>query len=157
MSHNGQLEKLNSELQGIIENSGLSELKKGVSSFSSLEELAYIPIQELFDIKELKDNMVKEIREKSRNALIVQAIKNEENIKYLENNLLEIKGMTKNLSDNLNKHGIITRNDLAELDADTLYDFKINELINYNTCANLIMSAREHWFNKENKKNNKEF
>jgi transcription termination factor NusA len=115
--------------------------------FSSLEELAYIPIQELFDIKDLKHNIVKEIREKARNALIVQAIKKEEYNKYNNDNLLKINGMTKKLSDNLKKNGILTRNDLAELDADTLLNLKINELVNYDACANLIMLAREHWFN----------
>jgi N utilization substance protein A len=117
--------------------------------FSSLEELAYIPIQELFDIQDLEKEVVKKIREKSRNALIVQAIEKEENkSKDNNNNLLDIPDMTKTLSDNLKKHGIITRNDLAELDAETLYQLKINEINDYDSCANLIMSARQHWFNK---------
>ena len=117
--------------------------------FSTIEELAYIPIQELFDIKEIKHNSVKEIREKARNALIVEAIAKEEKKNVNGNSLLEIKGMTKKLCDNLLKNGIITRNDLAELDADALFKLKINELVNYNACANLIMSAREHWFNED--------
>ena len=119
--------------------------------FSSLEELAYIPIQELFDIDKLENEIVKEIREKSRNALIVQAIEREENKNNLGNQLLSIKGMTKNLSENLNQHGIITRDDLAELDADALSKLNIKQLNNYNTCADLIMSAREHWFNNDKK------
>lgn len=57
--------------------------------------------------------------------------------------------MTKKLSDNLGKHGIMTRNDLAELDADTLHQFNLKELNNYDDCADLIISARQHWFNKD--------
>jgi N utilization substance protein A len=115
--------------------------------FSTLEELAYIPIQELFDIKNLERETVKKIREKSRNALIVQAIKREENKNNDENNLSNIKGITKEISSNLEKHGILTRENLAELDADALNKLNIKELNDYDTCANLIMSAREHWFN----------
>merc|ERR1712226_439224 len=119
--------------------------------FSSLEELAYIPIQELFDIKDLDKDIVKEIREKSRNALIVQAIKKEEKIhnNNFDNNLLNIKGMTKELSCNLKNHGIMTRNDLAELDSDSLNKLNLKELNDYNSCADLIMSARQHWFNQD--------
>jgi len=119
--------------------------------FSTLEELAYIPIQELFDIKNLEHETVKKIREKSRNALIVQAIKKEENNINSENTVSNIRGMTKNLSIKLKNHGIITRNDLAELDAETLNKFNIKELTDYDSCASLIMSAREHWFNKDKK------
>merc|ERR1711976_140015 len=119
--------------------------------FSSLEALAYIPIQELFDIEGLEKTIVKKIREKSRNALIVQAIKKEENSINEENTISDIKGMTKALSIELKNHGIITRNDLAELDAQTLNKLNIKELTDYDSCANLIMSAREHWFNKDNK------
>merc|ERR1712070_1127099 len=60
--------------------------------FSTLEELAYIPIQELFDIKEIEQNLVKLIRERARNALIVEAIKKEE--KNKDNSLLKIKEIT---------------------------------------------------------------
>merc|ERR1712110_126196 len=88
--------------------------------FSSLEELAYIPIQELFDIKDIENRMVKEIREKSRNALIVQAIKKEEKRNNSQSDLSNIKGITNDISKNLRKHGIMNRNDLAELDADAL-------------------------------------
>ena len=117
--------------------------------FSSLEELAYIPVQELLDIKLLEQDMVKKIREKSRNAIIVQAIEREEKKKNNMNELLNINGMTKELSSKLEKHGIITRNDLAELDADSLNKLDLKELNDYNSCANLIMSAREHWFNED--------
>lgn len=119
--------------------------------FSSLEELAYIPIQELFDIEDIEDNIIKNIREKSRNALIVQEIEKEEKNNKLNKDLLEIKNMTKKLAMKLNKHDIITRNDLAELDVEDLHNFGIDELINHKSCAKLIMSAREHWFNKEDK------
>jgi hypothetical protein len=82
--------------------------------------------------------------------LLVQAIQKEEiKNKGNNNNLLDIPDMTKTLSDGLKKNGIITRNDLAELDAETLYQLKINEINDYNSCANLIMSARQHWFNKD--------
>ena len=57
--------------------------------------------------------------------------------------------MTKELSCNLEKNGIITRNDLAELDADTLKKLNLKELVDHESCANLIMSARQHWFNKD--------
>jgi N utilization substance protein A len=106
-------------------------------------------VQELLDIKRLEQDMVKKIREKSRNAIIVQAIEREENKNNNMNELLGINGMTKELSRKLEKHGIITRNDLAELDADSLNRLDLKELNDYDSCANLIMSAREHWFNED--------
>lgn len=156
VSDNDAKEKNTKEKYGIrsmfkkqlnLEENTISILIK--EGFSTLEELAYIPIQELFDIKEIKHSMVKEIRERARNALIVEAIAKEEKKDVNDNSLLEIKGMTKKLYDNLLKNGIMTRNDLAELDADALCKMKINDLVNHNACANLIMSAREHWFNED--------
>jgi len=57
--------------------------------------------------------------------------------------------MTEELSSKLKNHGIVSRNDLADLDSDTLKKFDIEELKSEDKCANLIMSARQYWFKKD--------
>lgn len=115
--------------------------------FSSLEEIAYVPVQELLEIDGFGLDMVNELRERAKAALLTQAIANEQALEAEPaQDLLEMEGMDKHLAYVLASHGIVTREDLAEQSVDDLLDIGgIEEA----TAAKVIMTARKIWFEDE--------
>lgn len=112
--------------------------------FSSLEEIAYVPMQELLDIDGFDQELVTSLRERAKAALLTQAIADEQALAVEPAaDLLEMEGMTKHLAYVLASHNIVTREDLAEQSVDDLLD--IGE-IDEETAAKLIMTARKIWF-----------
>lgn len=113
--------------------------------FTSLEEVAYVPIQELLAIDGFDEEAVNELRVRAKDALVTQAIASEEklNEKKPAEDLLSLKGMDRHLAFVLANRGIITRDDLAELAVDDLKDV---EGLTSEKSAELIMEARAHWF-----------
>lgn len=116
--------------------------------FSSLEEVAYVPVSELLAINEFNDEIVEELRARARDVLITQAIATEEVLDQSEpaEDLLSLEGMDKELAYELASRAIITREDLAEQAVGDLEDIKSLEP---ERAANLIMAARAHWFEGE--------
>lgn len=115
--------------------------------FSSLEEIAYVPVQELLEIDGFEQTMVNAMRERAKAALLTQAIAQEQKLeKEPSADLLEMEGMDTNLAYLLASHGIVTREDLAEQSIDDLLE--INEM-NQELAAKLIMTARQIWFKEE--------
>ena len=113
--------------------------------FSSIEELAYVPVKELLDIEGFDEEIVEELRNRARDALLVKAIAQEEVIESNEpaDDLLEMDGMEKALALQLSSHGINTMDALAELSVDEL--LKIEEMDD-ERAAQLILTARTPWF-----------
>lgn len=113
--------------------------------FTSIEEIAYVPIQELLSIDGFDEEIVTMLRERAKNALLTEAIASEEKLgdKKPADDLLTLDGMTKELAFNLANNGVVTRDDLAELAVDDLTE--ISEL-KEPEAAKLIMAARAHWF-----------
>ncbi len=111
--------------------------------FGSLEEVAYVPINEMTDIEGFDENLVNELRTRARDALLVQEIRNEEQIEGVEADLLNLEGMDRQLAAQLAQANIRTRDDLGDLAVDDLV-----ELIGMEAerASVLIMKAREHWF-----------
>ncbi|MBD07504.1 MAG: transcription termination/antitermination protein NusA [Gammaproteobacteria bacterium] len=116
--------------------------------FSSLEEVAYVPVSELLAISEFNEEIVEELRARARDVLITQAIATEEVLDQSEpaEDLLNLEGMDKELAYELASRAITTREDLAEQAVSDLED--INSL-DSERAANLIMAARAHWFEGE--------
>jgi N utilization substance protein A len=116
--------------------------------FSSLEEVAYVPASELLAIEEFDQGIVDELRARARDVLITQAIVTEEVIDQAEpaEDLLELEGMDKELAFVLASKGIVTREDLAEQAVDDLEEI---EELDAERAAQLIMTARAHWFETE--------
>lgn len=116
--------------------------------FSSLEEIAYVPAQELLDIEGFDQELVDVLRERAKGALLTKAIAEEQVLEQHEPaaDLLEMEGMDKHLAYVLANHNIVTREDLAEQSVDDLLE--IPEL-NEQKAANLIMTARKIWFDTE--------
>ena len=116
--------------------------------FSSLEEVAYVPVSELQAIDEFNEGIVDELRARARDVLITQAIASEEVLDQSEpaEDLLSLEGMNKELAFELASRGIVTREDLAEQAVDDLEEI---ESLEPERAAELIMAARAHWFENE--------
>jgi N utilization substance protein A len=117
--------------------------------FSSLEEVAYVPEQEMLDIEEFDADIVAELRSRARDVLLTRAIASEEQLESAEptQELLDMEGMSKELALTLASKGVTTLDDLAELAVDELVE--ISEM-NEEQAAAMIMKARESWFADEN-------
>jgi N utilization substance protein A len=111
--------------------------------FSTLEEVAYVPVNELLEIESLDENTVNELRNRARNALLVAAIANEEKVEGVAPDLLQLEGMDTQLAARLAEGGIRTRDDLGDLAVDELSELTG---IDGERAKNLIMAARAHWF-----------
>jgi N utilization substance protein A len=117
--------------------------------FSTVEEVAYVPAAELAEIEEFDEDIVDELRSRARDVLLTQAIASEEKIDEAEpaEDLLELDGMTRELAYLLASEGVVTREDLAEQSVDDLLE--IQEDMDQEKAAALIMAARAHWFEQE--------
>jgi N utilization substance protein A len=111
--------------------------------FSSLEEVAYVPIQEMLEIEGLDEATVNELRSRARDALLVQAIASEEQAEKTDLDLRSLEGMDSELAAKLAAGGIKTRDDLADLAVDELVEAAG---VDEERAKTLIMKAREHWF-----------
>ena len=114
--------------------------------FTSLEEIAYVPLNEMLEIEAFDEDTVNELRERARNALLTQAIATEEKLNETADDLLSLEGMDRELAVKLAEANVRTRDDLAELAVDELIE--ITELDEERAKA-LILKAREHWFVEE--------
>lgn len=114
--------------------------------FSSLEEIAYVPVSELLEIDGLDEDIVEELRNRSRAYLTTKALANEESLEPQEE-LLNLEGMTAELAAELAKLKITDLEELAEQGVDDIID--IEELDEASAGA-LIMAARNiKWFGDE--------
>lgn len=113
--------------------------------FTSLEEIAYVPVEEMLEIEGFDEEIVEALRLRAKDVLLTQAIASEEELEGTEpaQDLLEMEGMDKHLAYVLASQGIITMEDLADQAVDDLVDI---EGIDEERAASLIMKAREPWF-----------
>jgi len=113
--------------------------------FSSIEEIAYVPQSELAGIEEFDETIIQELRNRARDVLLTQAIATEETMESGEpaQDLLDVEGMDEGLAGELARHGIVTREDLAEQSVDDLGE--ITDL-DPQRAGELILAARKHWF-----------
>ena len=111
--------------------------------FSTLEEIAYVPIDELIQIEAFDEDTVNELRSRASAVILKEAISNEEKIKSPADDLINMKGMDSDTAKLLASKSIITMEDLADLAADELIDIvKMDE----ERAKELIMTARAPWF-----------
>lgn len=113
--------------------------------FSTLEEIAYVPEEEMLKIEEFDEEIIEALRSRAKDVLLTQALGTEEEFANAEpaQDLLELDGMNESLATILAKHGVITREDLAEQAIDDLLE--ISNLTK-EQAGQLIMNARAHWF-----------
>ena len=111
--------------------------------FSSLEEVAYVPLNEMLEIEAFDEDTVNELRNRARNVLLTEAIVTEEQLENVSDDLLNLDGMEKSLAAKLAQQGIRTRDDLADLAVDELVEMAG---IDEERAKALISVARAHWF-----------
>jgi N utilization substance protein A len=111
--------------------------------FSTLEEVAYVPLAEMLEIEGLDEETVNELRNRARNVLLTEAIVTEEQLENVADDLISLEGMSKELAAKLAGNGVKTREDLAELAVDELTEMTG---IDDERAKELILKARAHWF-----------
>lgn len=112
--------------------------------FSSLEEVAYVPISEMMEIEAFDEDTVNELRNRARDALLTMELAREEKVESVSQDLRSLDGLTPELIGKLAEGDIHTRDDLAELAVDELVEMTG---VSEEEAKALIMKAREHWFN----------
>jgi N utilization substance protein A len=116
--------------------------------FSSLEEVAYVPTEEMMEIEGLDEELIEELRTRAKNALLTQALTGRTVGVAPADDLLNMAGMDEALAKDLASRGIITMDDLAEQAVD---DLLVIEGMTTERASSLIMTARAPWFASENK------
>ncbi len=111
--------------------------------FSTLEEIAYVPLAEMLEIDAFDEDTVEELRKRARAALLTEAIAKEEKVEEAAEDLLALEGMDDATAHMLASKGISTMEDLAELAIDELVELTGME---EERAKALIMKAREPWF-----------
>ncbi|HAU1296560.1 TPA: transcription termination/antitermination protein NusA [Legionella pneumophila] len=112
--------------------------------FSSLEEVAYVPKEELLAIEEFDEEIVEELRNRANDKLLEMALSSGKGLSGTpDDSLLRMEGMTEDLANKLASKGITTMEDLAEQSVDELMEI---EGITEEKAGALIMKAREPWF-----------
>ena len=117
--------------------------------FSGIDEVAYVPEAEMLNIEEFDSDMVGELQSRARDALLAREIASEEGISDAPpaEDLLALEGMDPELAATLAHRGVITREDLAEQAVPDVLDIVD---ISAERAGELIMKAREIWFEDEN-------
>lgn len=112
--------------------------------FTGIEEIAYVPMQELLEIEAFDKDTINELRARARNVLLTKAIAQEERLETAQD-LLELEGVTPELAAKLAELKVFTRDDLAEFATDELAEIAG---LTEEKASELIMLARAHWFEK---------
>jgi N utilization substance protein A len=111
--------------------------------FNTLEEVAYVELDEMLSIESFDEATVNELRSRARNALLTEAIANEEQVEHNIEDLLKIEGMDEETARALAGKGVGTQEQLADLDGDELMEITGMDAERANQ---LIMTARAPWF-----------
>ncbi len=111
--------------------------------FTSLEEVAYVPISEMLEIEAFDEDTVNELRSRAKDALLTMEIAKEEGVETVSQNLRDLEGLNPELIPKLAEAGVNTRDDLADLAVDELTEITG---LSADDAKTLILKAREHWF-----------
>jgi N utilization substance protein A len=111
--------------------------------FTTLEEVAYVPLSEMLEIESFDEQTVNELRTRARNALLTEAIVSEEKVEHIAEDLLSLAGMDSQTARKLAAKGVNTQEDLADLAVDDLVEMVEMDA---ERAKQLIMAARAPWF-----------
>lgn len=108
----------------------------------SLEELAYVPEQEIVELGIFDEQTVADLRERARHVLLARALKREENLRQADASLMGLEDMDNDLASRLVSEGIKTADELGDLDTEELMQ---KASISQQEAQRLIMAARASW------------
>jgi|TARA_B110000259_G_scaffold8447_1_gene9311 N utilization substance protein A len=111
--------------------------------FSTLEEVAYVPMAEMVEIEAFDEDTINELRSRARAALLTEAIAKEEKVDDPAEGLIKMEGMDDETATLLASKKVVTMNDLAELAVDELVELSG---MDEERAKTLIMTARAPWF-----------
>ena len=111
--------------------------------FTSLEEVAYVPLQEMLEIEGFDEDTVNELRTRAKDMLLTMEIAREESIEEVSQDLRDLEGLDADLIATLAQNGVNTRDELADLAVDELTAITGQP---EEEAKALILKAREHWF-----------
>ncbi len=113
--------------------------------FTTLEEIAYVPLEEMLAIEGFDLEIAEELRARAKDALLTLAIASEEELEQNEpaEDLLTMEGMDRQLAFQLAAKGIVSMEDLAEQAVEDLLEI---EGLDEARAGELIMTARAPWF-----------
>jgi N utilization substance protein A len=116
--------------------------------FTSIEEVAYVPVEEMLQVEEFDEDVAKELQNRAKDVLLTRALAQEEQLegKKPADDLLNMEGMDQHLAYVLANRGVITMEDLAEQSVDELMEI---DDMDEERAAKLIMTARAPWFADE--------
>lgn len=113
--------------------------------FASLEEVAYVPLDEMMTIEGFDEEIATELRSRAKDALLTRALASEEKVGgQPAADLLGMEGMDEVLAYKLASNGICTMEELAEQAVDDVLE--IAPELGEEKIASLIMTARAPWF-----------
>ena len=115
--------------------------------FSTLEEVAYVPLNEMLEIEAFDEATVNELRSRARNALLTQAIASEEKVEHDIEDLMKVEGMDNDTARLLASKGVSTQEELADCATDDLVELTG---LDEERAKTLIMAARAPWFAENN-------
>lgn len=111
--------------------------------FTSLEEVAYVPVQEMLEIDGFDEPTINELRNRARDAILTLAIASEEQLEHMDEDLKNLDGVDQEMLRDLAQEGIKTRDGLAELSVDELIEITG---VDEETATKVVLAARAHWF-----------
>lgn len=119
-----------------------------MEGFTTTEEVAYVPVDEMLAIEDFDEDIVEELRRRAKDVLLTRALVTEEELSSSEpaEDLLAMDGMDKHLAFVLASRGIITQEDLAEQSIAELLEL---DCVDEERAGQLIMAARAPWFEDE--------
>ncbi|NMM12865.1 MAG: transcription termination/antitermination protein NusA [Rhodoferax sp.] len=114
--------------------------------FTSLEQVAYVPLEEMLEIESFDEDTANELRTRAKDALLTMEIAQEESAEEVSQNLHDLEGLSPELIGKLADGGVHTLDDLADLAVDELTEITGQSA---DEAKTLIMKARAHWFTND--------
>ena len=119
----GDIDSVDSPLRQLVDKLDVDEEVAEIliaEGFTSLEEVAYVPMQEMLEIESFDEDTVNELRNRAKDALLTMEIAREEKVEEVSQDLRDLEGLSPDLISKLADGGIHTRDDLADLAVDEL-------------------------------------
>ncbi|MBI4185172.1 MAG: transcription termination/antitermination protein NusA [Proteobacteria bacterium] len=116
--------------------------------FTSIDEVAYVPLEDLLEIEGFEQSLAEELRNRARVFLERQEVEFEARRKELgvADEVAAVEGLTRGMLVALGEKGVKTRDDLADLASDELLEIVADQGLTEEAANAIIMAARAHWF-----------